>query len=134
VSDVLRQAQTLVEAAVTVDDVWLVAVDTAPLDVSDPCVSLAAAMLVVDDLSLLNFLDANASVTDPVTGVSGPFDLMQLLLMRADLYNDVQNPLYHAGQMPILGSGGFMVDHANRVVVLEAQVVDLLARVAALEV
>jgi hypothetical protein len=133
VQDVLRQAQSLVEAAVTVEEVWAVTVDTAPLDASDPCISLAAAMLVADDLSLSNFLDANASVTDPVTGVSGPFDLMQLLLLRSDIYNDVQNPLYHAGKMPILGSGGFMVDHANRLGVLEAQVAALVARVAALE-
>ena len=133
VQDVLRQAQSLVEAAVSVDEAWAVVIDTAPLDVSDPCISLSAAMLVVDDLSLSNFLDANASVTDPVTGVSGPFDLMQLLLLRSDIYNDVQNPLYHAGKMPILGSGGFMVDHANRVLVLETQVAALLTRVAALE-
>ena len=129
----VKTEQMAVDAAITIDDVNIIVLNTAPLDAADPCVTVATAMAVVDDLSLSNFLDANASVTDPVTGVSGPFDLMQLLLMRTDLYNDVQNPLYHAGQMPVLGSGGFMVDHANRISSLEAAVVALTSRVVALE-
>jgi len=119
VTQVLRDAQALVDAATTITDVNNIWLDTSPLDALDPIVTVAAALAVVDDMTLSNYLNANATVTDPVTGISGPFDLMELLLLRTDMYNDTENPLYHAGQGAILGSGGYLVDHANRIANLE---------------
>ena len=128
----VQAKQSAVAACTTIDDVNAVALDIVALDAADPAISVMGAMAVVDDMALANFLDANTSVTDPVTNVSGPFDLMQLLLMRTDLYNDLQNPLYHPGQVPVLGSGGFLVNHANRIATLESQVATLQSQVAVL--
>lgn len=68
---------------------------------------------------LKEFLDDNAVVTDSSTNVYGPFDLMQILTHRKELYNDVDNPLYDVSHTPILGSGGYLEDHASRILNVE---------------
>lgn len=62
-----------------------------------------------------DFVDANAIVTDPLTGVEGQFTLMQTLVNRRELFNDMENPLYDGSVTPILGSGGWGEDHASRI-------------------
>jgi hypothetical protein len=64
---------------------------------------------------LTDFVDANAIVTDPYTGLYGPFHLMQTMQMRKDLYNDNESPLYETGFTPILGASGMLQDHADRI-------------------
>jgi len=115
----VKTKQALVDAQTTLAGVDAVALDTATLIAADPGVTLSAALAIVDSSDLAPFLDANAEVTDPVTGLKGPFYIMQQLLLRKDLYNDAQNPLYDSTHIPILGGSGILVDHANRVVNLE---------------
>lgn len=85
----------------------------------DPHLSLTGAMGVTGDSELSSFLDTQAIVKDPETGISGAFLPMQILLQRDDMYNDPENPLYHNSKSPILGPSGILVDHANRVLNLE---------------
>ena len=67
-----------------------------------------------------DFIDENAWVVDGPSGMEGPFEVMQGLVNRRELYNDSENPLYVAsGFTPILGSSGWGEDHANRVNNLE---------------
>ena len=115
----LAAKQSSVDEQTTLSGVENVIIDTATLVNSDPNKTIKDTLDVVDSNSLSTFLDANVEVTDPVSGVKGPFYLMQELMHRKDLYNDTDNPLYHAAHVPILGSGGILVDHANRVLNLE---------------
>lgn len=69
--------------------------------------------------ALSNFLNEKAIVTDPYTGIKGPFYLMQELVMRRDLYNDSTNPLYIPGHIPIMGNNGILQDYENRTLNLE---------------
>lgn len=111
--------QDAVDAATTINTVNEIELDSVTLIAADPHKSVSGSVAVVDTLDLSNFLNANAVVTDPDTGVKGPFYLMQELQHRKDLYNDSENPIYKAGHTPILGSGGILVDHASRVSNLE---------------
>lgn len=65
------------------------------------------------------FLDVNAEVTDPYTNVSGNFLEMQVLMNRREIFNDDENPLYVSTLVPIIGSGGHLQDHADRILNLE---------------
>jgi hypothetical protein len=65
------------------------------------------------------FLDINADVTDPHTNISGTFLPMQVLMNRREIFNDNENPLYVSTLVPILGSGGHLQDHADRILNLE---------------
>jgi hypothetical protein len=71
------------------------------------------------DSNLEEFLNETTIVTDPVSNISGPYHLMELLNHRKDLYNDDENPLYEEEFTPILGAGGYLVDHATRINSLE---------------
>lgn len=64
---------------------------------------------------LTEFVNENARVTDEASGVTGPFELMQLMLLRKEFYNDTDSPLYTEGFTPVLGAGGWAEDHANRI-------------------
>lgn len=68
---------------------------------------------------LETFLDERVEVTDPLTDVAGPFDIMQILVNRREIFNDAENPLYHSSVTPIIGPTGHLVDHANRILNLE---------------
>lgn len=61
------------------------------------------------------YLDGNATVYDEASSVSGTFDIMQPLINRRELFNDVDNPVYVEGFTPILGVSGTMVDLQTRV-------------------
>lgn len=50
---------------------------------------------------LLSFLDANAIVVDPTTSIYGPFNLMQIMINRREIFNDVDSPLYISGFIPL---------------------------------
>ena len=65
------------------------------------------------------FLDLTVEVTDPYTNVSGNFLEMQVLMNRREIFNDDENPLYVSTLVPILGSGGHLQDHADRILNLE---------------
>ena len=46
------------------------------------------------------------TVVDSVTGKSGPFSIMQPLVNRRELFNDIENFVYKAGFTPLVGAGG----------------------------
>lgn len=119
ISEEVKNKQDLVDAATTLASVEAIVLDTAPLIAANPNKTVAGAATTTDTTSLATFMDANAEVTDPVSGKVGPFYLMQLLEQRKDLYNDDENPLYEVGFTPILGAGGHLVSHANRISILE---------------
>jgi len=73
----------------------------------------------VTSSELTDFVDANARVTDAATGIQGPFELMQVMVNRRELFNDTDSPLYIPEKVPILGASGMLQDHANRVANLE---------------
>jgi len=93
-----------------------VTLDTTTLIAANPDKTIAGAMTVADELDLFNFINANADVEDPPTGVHGPFYLMQELMHRRELYGDNENPLYYPEQnQAILGESGILVSHAGRI-------------------
>lgn len=68
------------------------------------------------------FLDENAEVTeviDSTSTITGAFLIMQTLINRREIYNDLENPLYKPDVTPIVGTGGHLQDHANRINNLE---------------
>lgn len=115
----VKTKQASVDVQTILAGVDAVVLDTATLIAADPHKTLSGALAVTDSSDLAPFLDANAEVTDPVTGIKGPFYIMQELEMRKDLYNDTENPIYDSTHVPILGESGILVDHANRVLNLE---------------
>lgn len=74
---------------------------------------------IITTTELSNFIDANAQVVDPASGISGEFHIMQTMVNRRELYNDTDNPLYVPSLTPILGSNGHLQDHVNRINNLE---------------
>jgi hypothetical protein len=70
---------------------------------------------IIPSHELTDFVNANACVTDEATGIVGPFDLMQLMLLRKEFYNDSGSPLYTSNFTPVLGSSGWAEDHGNRI-------------------
>lgn len=106
IADEIKTEQDAVDAAATISAVNAVALDTATLDSEDPDITVAGAIAQTDSLELSTFLDANVTVTDPVTGVSGPFHLMQTMLNRREIFNDADSPLYSESQVPLIGAGG----------------------------
>jgi len=115
----VQTKQALVDTQTTLVGINAVSIDSATLIAADPHKTIAGALAISDASDLDTFLDANAVVTDPVSGKKGPFYLMQQLQIRKDMYNDDQNPLYEINYVPLLGTGGILIDHANRVVNLE---------------
>lgn len=69
------------------------------------------------------FLDENAEVTitpsDSTSSITGEFYIMQTLVNRRELFNDVENPIYDPIVTPILGENGHLQDHLNRIGNLE---------------
>jgi hypothetical protein len=61
---------------------------------------------VTNEKPLLDFLDSRALVTDPQTGVQGPFDLMQIMINRREIFNDEESPLHIQGFTPLVGPSG----------------------------
>jgi hypothetical protein len=80
---------------------------------------LAGGLDRTDSSSLDNFLNARAVVTDPLTGIHGPYHIMETLSHRRELFNDTTNPVYHSSVTPILGVNGYLQDHANRLATTE---------------
>lgn len=68
-----------------------------------------------------DFLDENALVTinTPSGSFVGEFHIMQTLVNRREIFNDDENPLYDSTLTPILGSAGYLEDHADRIAILE---------------
>jgi len=114
----LTTKQALVDAQTTIANAQAVTLDTATLASTDPFVTLTGAIAEADSTSLDSFIDSNAEVTD-VTGVKGPYYLMEILNHRRNLYNDSTNPIYIPGLVPILGDDGILVDHATRILNIE---------------
>ncbi len=115
----LSSEYAAVDAQTTITGVNAININTTSLAASNPNVTLGAALAITDTLDVSSFVDANSVVTDPETGLKGPFYLMQELQHRKDLYNDSENPIYFASHTPILGNNGILQDHANRVLNLE---------------
>lgn len=69
--------------------------------------------------TISEYIDANVLVTDSYTGLQGPWYIMNPLTNSRELFNAEDNPLYEEDFTPILGSGGWAVDHANRINNLE---------------
>lgn len=69
------------------------------------------------------FLDENAEVevtpSDSTGSITGQFHIMQTLVNRREIFNDMENPLYDSNVTPILGSGGILQDHADKISNLE---------------
>ena len=114
----LTTKQALIDAQTTIANAQAVTIDTATLASTDPLVTLTGAIAEADSTSLDSFIDSNAEVTD-VTGIKGPYYLMEILNHRRNLYNDSTNPIYIPGFVPILGDSGILVDHANRILNVE---------------
>lgn len=119
ISTEIANKAAVVDAQTTVEAVNAVVLDEATILSNDPGVDFGTAISTSDDTTVQTFLDVNAVVTDSTTGISGPWNVMQTLEQRKDLYNDSDNPIYDASHTPILGSGGFLVDHADRINNLE---------------
>jgi len=90
-------------------------------DVSNPAGGLIAAHdnSPFGPKDIEYYVNRVAESTDPVTGISGPWDVMQVLQHRKDLYNDVESPLFELGHLPILGEDGLLQDHADQINNLE---------------
>jgi hypothetical protein len=77
----------------------------------------------ISSLSIEEFLDENAEVeveiSDSTSTIVGEFHLMQTLINRRELFNDEESPIHDPTVTPILGEGGHLVDHANRINNLE---------------
>jgi len=69
------------------------------------------------------FLDENAEVTitpsDSTSGITGEFTVMQTLINRRELFNDLENPIYDPAITPILGETGMLQDHSDKISNLE---------------
>jgi hypothetical protein len=52
-------------------------------------------------------------VTDYLTGKSARFSIMQALINRREIFNDDENPVYMAGHVPLIGSGGSVTNLNN---------------------
>lgn len=111
--------QELVDDQTSESGVNAIYFDSSALVASDPGVTIATTLDTSDSSSLDNFLDYNAVTTDPLTGIIGPWDQMQILNHRREIYNDSSNPIYVADRTAILGETGYLVDHANRINNLE---------------
>jgi len=70
---------------------------------------------VIGPTPVQQFVDFNSNVVDPLTNLNGPFLEMQVLENRRELFNDLENPLYHESVVPILGEDGWAEDHASRI-------------------
>ena len=90
-------------------------------DTSSPAGGLIAAHdnTPHDETDIKFYLDRTSETTDPVSGITGPWDVMQILMHRRELYNDESNPIYESDKQPILGADGVLNDHAARVLNLE---------------
>lgn len=74
--------------------------------------------------SVDDYYSSAAVVTDPYTTISGIFLPMQIFVLRRDLYNDTENPLYVPGHIPLLGISGSVPAVANRVNNVEEAISD----------
>lgn len=115
----LVDKQNAVDSASSISEVNAIEIDTAALDLGDPGITISGALAIMDANDLDTFLDSNAEVTDDLTGLKGNFHLMQTLENRRELFNDAENPIYHSSVTPILGVGGHLEDHANRILTVE---------------
>jgi len=59
------------------------------------------------------YVNTNAIVTDPYTSITGPFDTMQNLINRRELFNDTDSPLYISNFIPLLGTDGSVTNLNN---------------------
>jgi len=88
-------------------------------DTSDPAGGLIAdhdnGPFVPTDIEY--WLTQTAEVT--IGDITGPWNVMQILQHRKDLYNDSDSPLYDAEHQPILGTGGILEDHGDKITNLE---------------
>jgi hypothetical protein len=106
VSADVKAKQEDVDAATTIEQVNAIVLDEATLIAADPAKTVLGALAITDTLDLATFLNENAVVTDSLSGVAGPFYLMQELVNRREIFNDTENPLYHASVTPLIGAGG----------------------------
>jgi len=71
------------------------------------------------DNDIEHYLKRGVTTTDARTGISGPFEIIQPLVNRREIFNDDENPLHVPDFQPIIGPGGWGVEHANRIANLE---------------
>lgn len=115
----VEDKQNLVDAQTTIEDVNVVTINATSLISMDPLITIKKVIDTADSTNLNNFIDSNVTVSDPLSGMSGPFHLMQTLVNRRELFNDSTNPLYHASVTPILGNLGHLVSLSNRINTIE---------------
>ena len=63
----------------------------------------------------LPYWEQDPMVTDPLSGVTGPFHVMQTMINRRELFNDDESPLYVPDHQPILGTGGVLEEHGSKI-------------------
>ena len=110
----VKTKQESVDLQTALDDVNGITIDSSTLISHDPEITIAGALAVTDAMDIETFLDENSVVEDPVTGIEGPFYLMQILQMRKDLYNDDENPIYESGHSTIATASRFCENTASR--------------------
>ncbi len=75
------------------------------------------------DSSLHTFLDENSEVevtpSDSTASIIGEFHIMQSLINRREIFNDIENPIYEPTLTPILGGSGLIQTNTNRIAILE---------------
>lgn len=59
------------------------------------------------------YLNTSAIVTDPITFISGPFEVMQNLINRRELFNDTDSPIYISNFTPLVGANGSVTNLNN---------------------
>lgn len=73
--------------------------------------------------ALDTFLDDQAEITvtstDSTASITGEFHIMQTLINRRELFNDIENPLYDSTLQAILGNDGILQGHSNNISNLE---------------
>ena len=65
------------------------------------------------------YLNPAAEVTDPRSGIEGPFGIMQPLINRRELFNDSENPVYLPDHTPLLGASGLVQGNTDRIANIE---------------
>lgn len=119
VEEEIKIKQAEIDDQTSISAVNAINIDSSTLIGLDPQVTISGALETSDSTDVISFVDSNAEVTDSLTNVVGPFHLMQTLINRREIFNDSSNPLYVSDRTAILGEGGYLVDHANRINTVE---------------
>lgn len=106
----------IINSQTDINDISSVDIDEAALDSNDPGATIDGALSETDANDLSSFLDVNVEVTDPNTGIKGPFLTMQVLQHRRALTGDSENPIDDGtvGILPAMSKGGWIHDSIKK--------------------